>query len=215
LTNTDIVESSATESVAFPVYRGTESWTDLASGAVVAPGADLIPGNLLIGVPFIITRAVFRPAGHITKGDTTFVPDKTTPHYVSLEVVTGDDTTFAKARQRGRITDQCPIDPGEELVFNEGGTGVYRQIVAAFEAFGWIGLPEGPQEGPYGESRMDTPPGEWDFTKSGVSAGVDVRFAADGGQVVTAPLLILARRGLRQSEYENDYTKEGVTRYLA
>jgi hypothetical protein len=209
LTNTDIVEASATEAVAFPVYRGTETWTDLASGAVVAPGADLIPGNLLIGVPFIITRAVFRPSDYMNAAT------KTVPHYVSLEIVTGDDATFAKARQRGRITDQCPIDPGEELVFNEGGTGVYRQIVAAFEAFGWIGLPEGPQEGPYGESRMDTPLGEWDFTKSGVSAGVDVRFAADGGQVVTAPLLILVKRGLRQSEYENDYTKEGVTRYLA
>jgi hypothetical protein len=208
MTGTDI-ESTAAEAVAFPAYRGTESWTDLASGAVVAPGADLIPGNLLAGVPFIITSATFRPSDY--KNAATGV----TPHYVSLEIVSGDETEFAKARKRGRITDACPIDPGEELIFNEGGTGVYRQIVAAFEAFGWIALPEGPLEGPYGQSRLDTPPGAWTYTDAIVAADVQVRFDGDGSPVVSAPLRILARRGLRVSEYENDYTKEGVTRYLA
>jgi hypothetical protein len=208
MTSTEI-ESTATEPVAFPVYRGNESWTDLASGAVVAPGADLVPGNLLVGVPFIITSVTFRPSGVMN------AVTKAKPHYASLEIVTGDDALFAKSLQRGRITAECPIDPLEELVFNEGGTGVYRQIVAAFEAFGWITLPDGPLEGAYGESRMDTPVADWEYTQSGVDAGVDVRFDGDGATVVTAPLRILARRGLRKSEYENDYTKEGVTRYLA
>jgi hypothetical protein len=208
MTSTEI-ESTATEAVTFPVYRGTESWTDLASGAVVAPGADLIPGNLLVGVPFIITSATFRPSG-------IFNPvTKTKPHYVSLEIVAGDDAMFAKAVQRGRITADCPIDPLEELVFNEGGTGVYRQIVAAFEAFGWISLPDGPLEGAYGDSRMDTPVAEWEYTRTAVDAGLVVRADTNGEFVVSAPLRILARRGLRKSEYENDYTREGITRYLA
>jgi hypothetical protein len=208
MTSTDI-ESTAVEAVAFPAYRGTETWTDLASGAVVAPGADLIPGNLLVGVPFIITSATFRPGSYLN----AVLGRK--PHYVSLELVTGDDAEFARARKRGRITDECPVDPGEELIFNEAGSGVYRQVVAAFEAFGWITLPDGPLEGATGESRMDTAVIDWEYSDAGVNAGVAARFDADGSPVVSAPLRIYAKRGLRQSEYKNDYTEEGVTRYLA
>jgi hypothetical protein len=210
-----VAVTEAPAAVAFRRYTGTESWTDLASGAVVAPGADLIPGDLLTGVPFIITAVTLRPSDYASARDTTYVPAMAKPHYASLEVVTGDDAEFARARKRNRITEECPVDPGEELIFNESGTGVYRQIVGAFEAFGWIILPDGPQEGPYGESRLDAPPESWEFTADGIAAGLVQRFDSGGATVVNAPVLIYVKRGLRRSEYENDFTKEAVTRYLA
>lgn len=199
---------ATTEPVKFPEYRG-EQWTDLVSGAIVAPGADLVSGSLLIGVPFVITSATFRPGAYVNAAT------KAKGHYVSVEVVTGDATAFRNALRRGRITDQCPVEPGEELVFNEGGTGVYRQIVGAMEAFGWITLPEGQAEGASGESRLDTSPGQWGITETGTDAGVTVKIDNDGNAVVSVPLRIFCKRGLRQSEYQNDYTREGITRYLA
>lgn len=209
LTNTDTTDiAEVSENVRFDRYTN-QGWTDLVSGAAVVPGADLVPGGILKGVPFVITSATFRPGDYLSP--VTGIK----PHYVSLEIVTGDEAAFRQAVKRGRITDECGIDPGEELVFNEAGTGVYRQIVSAFEAFGWIILPDGPLEGPYGTSRMDTSPEDWEVTELGAGSGVDVRFDNEGRTVVTASIWLHAKRGLRISEYENDFTKEGITRYLA
>jgi hypothetical protein len=209
LTNTDTTDVAVpAENVRFDRYQN-QGWTDLVSGAAVVPGADLVPGGILKGVPFVITSATFRP------GDYLSAVTGIKPHYVSLEIVTGDETAFRQAVKRGRVTEECGIDPGEELVFNEAGTGVYRQVVSAFESFGWITLPEGPMEGPYGSSRLDTSPDAWEFTDAAAAAGVEVRFDAEGRLVVSAPVWLHAKRGLRVSEYENDFTKEGVTRYLA
>jgi hypothetical protein len=209
LTNTDKTDvAEVSGKVEFDRY-GNQGWTDLVTGAAVVPGADLIPGNILRGVPFVITSATFRPGGFLSP--VTGVK----PHYVSLEIVTGDDAAFAKAVKRGRITEDCPVEPGEELIFNEAGTGVYRQVVSAFESFGWIVLPEGPLEGKFGESRLDTSPSDWGITADGNAAGVSVREDADGAVTISAPVWLYAKRGLRISEYENEFTREGQTRYLA
>src|ERR1700690_606202 len=203
LTSTDKTDlAEVSEKVEFDRYSN-QGWTDLVSGAAVVPGADLIPGNLLRGVPFVITSATFRPGGFLSA--VTGIK----PHYVSLEIVTGDDAAFARAVKRGRIPEECPVGPGEELIFNEAGTGVYRQVVSAFESFGWLTLPEGPLEGKYSESRLDTTPEKWNIPQDGVAAGVSARFDADGAVTVSAPIWLHAKRGLRVSEYENEYTKEG------
>jgi hypothetical protein len=129
--------------------------------------------------------------------------------YVTVEIVTGDQRAFHRALKRGRIDEDCAFDAEEEILFNEGGTGAYRQAVQVWESLGWVTLPEGAEGGSYGESRFDTPLSEWD-----VKLPVDTRFSDEGDPVFTAPIRISCPRGLRVSEYENEYTKEGRTRYF-
>jgi len=179
-------------------------WADVTQGADRVDGADLEKGSNLIGVPFCITRAVFRQGDFLNQGITGW--------YVSLEAVIAPAMEIARAYRRGRIPEgtELTVEPGEDVVFNEGGTGVYRQIVAYLEAKQLITLPEGPEQGKYGESRFDTLPPEWQ-----VSEEVTVQLDAESGNPsVSADIKLLCPRGLRSSEYENEYTKQGVTRYL-
>jgi hypothetical protein len=185
-------------------YAG-QSYAELAATAAVLPGGDLVKGDLLIGVPFVITAMTFRV------GDYMSAVTKLRGAYVSIEALTGDEKAFKRALKRGRIDEECAFDPEEEIVFNEGGTGAYRQAVQAWEGLGWITLPEGPDGGAYGESRLDTPLAHWDLSSS---APVDYRVLDEGEPVFSAPVRLLCPRGLRVSEYENDYTKEGRTRYF-
>jgi hypothetical protein len=192
----------------FPEYKGGESWPELVSGAITTKGADLLTAAELAGVPFVITGIALRP------GDFANPATKEKGYYVSMEIVTGDEAEFAKARKRKRIPEDSSVDPGERLVFNDGSTGIYRQIVGLMEGLGWIKLPDGPEGGPRGESRLDTPVSEWEFADP-AATGVEVRFDADGQPVVIAPVRVHCERGIRVSQYENDYTKDGKTHYLA
>lgn len=179
-------------------------WADVTHGADRVDGADLEKGSNLVGVPFCITRAVFRQGDFLNQGITGW--------YVSLESVIAPATEIARAYRRGRIPDgtQLTVEPGEDVVFNEGGTGVYRQIVAYLEAKKLITLPEGPEQGKYGDSRYDTLPPEWQVADS-----ADVSLDSETGKPsVSFDIRLLCPRGLRESEYENEYTKQGVTRYL-
>lgn len=185
-------------------YAG-EAYGDLVATAAVLPGGDLVKGDALTGVPFVTTAMTFRI------GDYLSAVTKVRGAYVTVECVTGDARAFSKALRRGRIDENCPIDPDEEIIFNEGGTGAYRQAVHVWEGLGWLKLPDGPDGGPYGESRLDTPLSEWEITDHAVSTGV----TSEGDRVFSAPVRLSCPRGLRASEYENEYTKEGRTRYFA
>jgi hypothetical protein len=186
-------------------YQG-QSYRDLAGTAAVSPGGELVKGDLLVGVPFVTTRATFRV------GDYHNAVFNTSGMYVSVEILTGDLDAFKRALARGRITEDNPFDEEEELVFNEGGTGIYRRIVSLWEGLGWIQLPEGPEEGKFGESRLDTPLADWHVSET---SPVAILHDNEGSPVFSAPTRILAKRGLRISKYENEYTREGHTRYFA
>ena len=184
-------------------YAG-QGYAELSRGAAVIPGGDLVKGDLLIGVPFVITAMTFRT------GDYMNAATKLNGPYVTVECLTGDETAFARAVKRGRVTGDCPFGPEEEILFNEGGTGAYRQCVQVWEACQWIVLPDGPNGGEYGVSRFDSPLGTWTVTSDIVTTGAD----SDGQVVYSAPVRLLCPRGLRVSEYENQFTKEGRTRYF-
>ena len=185
-------------------YRG-ESYAELSQTAGVAPGGDLVKGDSLIGVPFVITAMTFRI------GDYMSAVTKVRGAYVTVECLTGDMQAFKRAVKRGRLIEEDDVfDPEEEILFNEGGTGAYRQAVQVWEGLGWIKLPEGPDGGPYGESRLDTPLSEWNVT----SPAVDARFGPEGDPVYSAPVRLVCPRGLRASDYKNEYTQEGRTRYF-
>jgi hypothetical protein len=194
----------ATVSNAPAMYHG-EDWYTLTRDAHEVFGADLEQGQYLIGVPMCLIQATFRRGDFADKnGDKGF--------YVSLDTIIAPDTELAKALRRKRIPDGAPaVEPGEHLVFNEGGTGVYRQIVAYLESQGRILIKSDlPAEGAYGESRFDITPADWDVDES-----ADFRIGEDGQLSLAFSIRLLCPRGLRTSEYENQYTKSGVTRYIA
>jgi hypothetical protein len=192
----------------FSPYAG-ESYAELVATAAVMPGGELIAGDHLIGVPFVVTAMTFR------SGDFMDAATKQYGSYVSVEIMTGDEKAFARALKRNRITVECPVEPEEMLVFNEGGTGVYRQCVATWEDAGYMTLDEDVtsiKEGKRGESRYDVPLRHWIIPGT---SPVNDYFDSEGNPVFSAPIRLSCPRGLRVSEYENEYTKEGRSRYLS
>lgn len=197
-------------------YQG-ESWDALLETAHEVSGADFTKGDVLTGVPFLVTQIVIRngdyPHGRFKDGK--LIADTgcgSTHPYAYMRAVIGPERDILKAVARGRLTEEASklIDPGEQLGWLEAGTGVYRNIVAYLESQGFFTVPEGPVNGPFGESRFDSLPAQWDFTGKG-----DLRYDNTGEPVFTANVRLHFPRGLRVSEYENEYTKEGRTRYPA
>jgi hypothetical protein len=74
-----------------------------------------------------------------------------------------------------------------------------------------IVLPDGPQRGEFGASRLDTPVSQWNIINT-----IPIQLDADGHyQSVAFPVRLRCPRGLRKSEYANDKSREGITYYLA
>jgi hypothetical protein len=161
-------EMSVAEILAEAVNRNADSTIDikaLLANADVVEGRTLTEKGSLIGLPHIITSVSFREG---TKDALGAQHD-----FVSCEYTT--------------ITD-IPI----EGVYNDGSTGIRRQVVAYLAHKGLI--PEAYKETP------DAP--IWVATE-------------DESKDPTFIVRFLAPRGLRVSDYKNEYTNEGRTFYLA
>lgn len=181
-----------------------ESWEEATAAADRMIGHDLAKDELLdalVGVPFLVTGLTFR-RGYLR-------PDGRQFAYVSAEVVIADAPTLAKRRVK---VDDLPFEPGGTVVFNDGSTGIYRQFVAYLADKGAITLPDPIiAEGTHGESSLDLPPNGW----ADITAG-ELTYEPDGWANYTVSLRLLAPRGLRLSEYTNDWAPNGAkTRYLA
>lgn len=175
------------------------SWDDLASTAHEVLGADLAKDELmdaLVGVPFIITRVTFR-RGIKRNGYQAA--------YVSCEAVIAPESELRKRRVN---LDNLPFAPGGSVVFNDGSTGIYRQVVAYLRAAGFITLPDGPEEGESGVSIYDLAPADWTAVNIG-ELGAD----SDGFTTYDANIRLKCPRGLRLSTYTND-AGDAKTRYF-
>ena len=181
---------------------GTEQWA--AEGTDTIVGHDLAKGELLdtlVGVPFAITRLTFRRG--IPKRDGT------DSAVCAVEGVIAPEDVLKRRRVNMA---ELPWEPGAQIVFNDGSTGIYRQLVQYIsEVKGYVTLPEGlPEGGGYGESRYDLAHWEW----SRINAG-EVTTDRDGNPVYTINIRLTCPRGIRVSEYESDYNPAGGrTRYL-
>lgn len=196
-----------------PWLGGADDW---ASFEHEVGGADFTKGDLLIGMPFGLVQIVIRPGdyihGRMKDGKVIELTGCGHAHpYAYLRAVIFSENEIQKAVARGRITEEASklVDPGEQVGWLEAGTGVYRQILRYLEDQEYVKFPEGPVDGPFGESRYDSLPEAWKFFKG------DLRFDPDGKPVYTANVRLRFPRGLRVSEYSNEYTKEGRTRYAA
>lgn len=205
-------ENSVQEPEVFDPAKVT-SWDVALRDADEILGHDLAKEELLDaleGVPFLITRMTFREA------DTGLARES----YVTCEVLLAPQPVMERRRVNLAM---LPFDPGDMIVFNDGSTGIYRQCVKYLSAKGFISLPEDlAMEGPgpsfnkeKGESEYvcvyDLPPDKW----TDVHAG-DMRYEPSGRALYTVNVRCFAKRGIRISDgYENEWTKDGKTRYLA
>jgi hypothetical protein len=187
-----------------PEYVPGTEWATATEYADQILGHDLAKDDLfdaLVGVPFLITRVVFRKGIKRRNG--------VQAAYASCEAVIAPEAVLKKRRVN---LDILPFEPGSAIVFNDGSTGVCRQIVAYLAATGRIELPDNlPEEGPYGESRYDLPPSDWTEAHAG-----EYKFDGDDFTEYSINIRLQCPRGVRVSEYVNDYNPTGSkTRYLA
>lgn len=189
-----------------------------APGVITKFGHDLVKGEEfddLTGVDLLITRltvrkGVSRPAGSpFTSLDGGFI---------SFELITNPE-------QRIKVINRCRVasgleritsladlafDMGDALIFNDGGTGIYRQAVAILEEEGYIEVPDAPVQGPKGFTKYDTVPEEWEILK-----GQPVEREGEPFLGYTTDILIRATRGIRLSRYKGDFPGEATTRYIS
>ena len=195
-----------------PVYQPGEDWQSLIGQSDEILGYDLARDETaddLVGVPFLMTRVVFRPG---------VMREKQRQAYVSVEIRVApslDARLINSRRESSRLTrisdlDGLPFGPDAHVVFNDGSTGVYRQVVKYLATKGYITLAKPVIEtGAYGECSFDQPPSGWAGFPQGEA------YDQDGFAGYSADIRLYCPRGLRLSQYENDYTQTGKTRYIA
>lgn len=152
----------------------------LLKDADVISGADLLKKDEkleLEGVPFIITKIVFRDAGRIDR-DTKLPLD-----YVSVEATTGDL---------------------RDVVFNDGSTGIRRQLVQYALGKSLKFIKETPTETVWVDASEIFNVDDTDTPIPGIAEGISY----------TTDLALVAKRGLRISRYTNEYG-DSQTFYLA
>ena len=197
------------ETPSLPAEYNGESWDAMVSQAVEVFGADLEKGLALVGVPFMGIRATIRP------GDYKNPSTKLNHPYASLDLIVAPQKDIDRAIRRGRVKEDVNVEAGEHLVVNLAGTGAYRQIIQTLEAYGAVTLPEGPEGGPFGGSRFDSLASAWIVNSGEVTPSTGKDGKPDGGEPTLAfDLRLYCPRGFRASEYENEYTKEGLTLYI-
>lgn len=154
----------------------------------------------LLGVPHIITRVTYRPG--IEERD-----------YVSVEAVVGTGYALEKEIKRGRIPGvstyaELSVDAEEHIVYNDGSTGIRRQLTHLLHNMGLIEVPNVGQD----LSVFDSPYTDWSvITQIGLMNGdatdekievPDFTLSPSG-----APLAIAVDHGLRFS-VEPKFNKE-------
>ena len=179
------------------------SWWDEQSDEV--EGYDLVKDEALlslVGVPFKVTSVTFREG--VQRKDVPYRDD-----YVSLELTVAPPEVLAATADRiatRRKAHELPVDgiarAEEQLVINDGSTGIYRQIVQYLDAKNLINLPAGELEGEKGSTVLDLPRSEWVAGADEATKGIDIGLKCS--------------RGLRFSDYNNPYgADKSRTWYIA
>jgi hypothetical protein len=197
-------------------YDGALDFNEaLKEGADVVRGSDLVSGKQneeilwgLIGVPFAITRVVFRAGTAVNTKDGVVDQD-----YVSCECIMAD-MNFMQQRKVNISELPAQLWPGNKIVFNDGSTGIKRQIVEYLMTKGWIKLPQPlVLEGARGEHSFDLPVDSWEEF---VSGEVEKREDGSVGYARNFNPPLICPRGLRKSDYPNPANpkERSITLYL-
>lgn len=166
-----------------------------AEAEYFARGFRLVEKDDLIGVPFVVINATFRE-GYLDpvtkeKGD-----------YVSLECVVADKEILEAPQTQAQLnharagTGPLGVYPSEPVVINDGSTGIRRSMVEVLSLAGDVKT-----GGDY-----DRPYQVWE------KGSAEAEFGFSRGQTRALPYVAL--RGLRRSDYENEFG-EATTFYFA
>jgi len=204
----------ATQEEAEQEYLPTaRAWDDEDSVDVVE-GSDLESDKeMLVGVPFIITKVFFRDGKFLRHGQS--FPDD----FVSIELVTAPaDNPLWKKVERKReafpgIPTETDVMPNEQIVINDSSTGIKRQIVSYLHDKKLITVTT-----PESDYKEAAPRGLSDLSgELGTNAfDANRNLLLEGAEAAEKGISVRLKcpRGLRVSTYENDYTPEGKTFYL-
>jgi len=163
----------------------------------------------LVNVPFVITSVTYRD-GDYKRADQK--PSESNPDYVSVEAMIAPREVLERLARRGKIgdVDALPFAPGELIVFNDRSAGVYRQVTQYLHLSKFIvALKPGKELVESGAMFACT----WDNSRAQWADGMGA--ATDGINLLAVGKQLLVPHGLRVSEYENEFTKDGRTWYLA
>jgi hypothetical protein len=202
----------------------TTSYSSLLADGNLAyemESSGLISKEALIGVPLVITGITFQHVEALTAAQVK--KGAVQPRgFVSMDAIVGDVPALTRAIKRGGVPNvselkELPVDPEERIVFNDGGTGIRRQLVGILDAAGIIEVGNGePDKDRRFDRRFDLPWFMWD-RKPGADNMVEL-----GDNTVPyitknhvgTQLLIPVRRGLHASHYTDDVYGEATTYYL-
>lgn len=169
------------------------------------PGFGLVSDkSLLIGVPHIIVGVTFQMPLADKANEFGF------RDYVTLRGMIGDQIALDEALERNWVPGgRIPFKPNELICYNDGSTGIRREVVNMLNSTGLIkvGDVELPTSNP-----LDKPWTQWEEFSQSVVQGENTvpEFMTNhnGNQ-----FLIRVMRGLRASAYTNEYG-DSVTYYL-
>lgn len=197
-------ELAVPENTELPLPYQGESWDELVSQSYEFFGGELEAPISVVGVPFVILRLTYR-IGDFLRSDNGELGD-----YVSADIMTATKEIIEARRTRGKIPETSVAGPGEHIVLNLSGTAAYRQLVAFLEANRFIILPEGPDGGIFGASRLDTPVRQWQIRKD-----IRVRYDESGAyQSAEFNVRIHCPRGLRGNTADVKAAKDVEFFYL-
>jgi len=185
------------------------SYTDLlAMDSLRVEGFAIVEKADLLGVPHIITRVTY------------WRPNKGQLGMVSVEATIADEATLKSAVDRGWVPDKETVDAlkvkaNERIVYNDGSTGIRRQLTSLFVQQGLVQLGKHSEEDRENGRAFDQPWTEWQSFNEWRRQSEEVGNVPSFSRLLdNRPLILRADRGLSVSSYSNEYTDEGETYYL-
>jgi hypothetical protein len=181
------------------------------------PDADEVDGHDLlkdegledaVGVPFLAFKAIYRDGiqrkGVKYRDDYCSLEFRVAPARTILAGLGRIQSRRASYGVQPLTTEQLANLPGEQLVVNDGSTGLYRQITEYLAAKQKITLPAGPESGEKGTCVYDLPRSQWLTGADEATDGIEIQLRCS--------------RGLRYSKYPSEFLPEGelaTTWYIA
>lgn len=158
----------------------------------------------LKGVPFLIVGGSFREK---------IIDDKLTD-FVTVIAMIADEGFLGRRHIKWEGKDW---DPMQTFGFNDGGTGVRRQLVAYLHDKGHINVSSGDivENGTLGQCTYDKKVSEWETISLGELV---MKEDKNGNELATwefmLPKGLSVPRGIRTSTYKGKFGKDVTTRYL-
>lgn len=179
-------------------------------------GVSLVDKNDLLGVPHVITALTFQRPKAAKKGEDV------QRGFVSVEATVAGEDVLRRVVARKLCpnidsVDSLLVDPNERIVYNDGSTGIRRQLVKLLHSFGIVNVgaaiaTDAGFDEPY-MGWVDIPDQHW--TQQGTDDdGVAITVPRIETNHNGEPLRIHVRRGLYVSVYNNDYADDAKTYYL-